>query len=78
MLITTGLAMTPPVRTYRCIASCSGLALKGIDVAGGVIDPDYEGEVKIIPCNNTSEPFEVKEGDRVAQLICEFFEPATS
>lgn len=50
----------------------SGLALKhGITVlnAPGVIDCDYTGEWGVILYNSSTEDYEVKEGDRVAQLI---------
>ncbi len=50
----------------------SGLALKhGITCLNtpGTIDSDYRGEVKIILINLGSEPFEIKRGDRMAQLV---------
>ncbi|KZT04096.1 dUTP diphosphatase [Laetiporus sulphureus 93-53] len=75
MLIGTGLAVDPPKWTYIQVAPRSGLALKGIDVAAGVIDPDYTGEIKVLLVNMTSKPFEVRTGDCVAQLICERYAP---
>jgi dUTP pyrophosphatase len=36
-----------------------------------VIDADYRGEVKILLFNHSDKDFEVKEGDRVAQLVLE-------
>lgn len=60
-----------PEGTYGRIALRSGLASRGIDVAAGVVDRDYTGEVQVILVNNTSSPFEVAVGDRVAQLIME-------
>ncbi len=50
----------------------SGLALKhGITCLNtpGTIDEDYRGEVKVILANLGSEPFEVKRGERIAQLV---------
>lgn len=50
----------------------SGLAWKhSIDVGAGVIDADYRGPVGIILFNHSDEDFEVKKGDRIAQLIME-------
>lgn len=50
----------------------SGLAWKhSIDVLAGVIDADYRGPVGIILFNHSDADFEVKAGDRVAQLIIE-------
>lgn len=61
-----------PAGTYGRIAPRSGLAVKNfIDVGAGVIDADYRGQVKILLFNHADVDFEVKEGDRVAQLILE-------
>ena len=40
-------------------------------VAGGVVDSDYRGEIKIILVNNSQETFTVNVGDRIGQLILE-------
>lgn len=54
------------------IAPRSGLAVKhGISTGAGVIDADYRGQVKILLFNHGDKDFEVKEGDRIAQLILE-------
>src|SRR5688572_25511025 len=50
----------------------SGLALKhGITCLNtpGTIDSDYRGEVKVILANLGSEPFDIKRGERIAQLV---------
>ena len=50
----------------------SGLAAKhGVTVlnAPGTIDADYRGEVKVILINHGSEPFEIRRGDRIAQMV---------
>jgi dUTP pyrophosphatase len=72
-LISTGIAVAIPHRFYGRIAPRSGLALKaGINVLGGVIDPDYRGEVMVLLHNtNAMRGFEVGNGMRVAQLIME-------
>lgn len=69
--IGTGLKVTPPKGTYIRLASRSSLALNGITVQGGVIDPDYTGEVKVILYNHTNEQFIIAKGMRIAQMICE-------
>ncbi len=54
------------------VAPRSGLASKHfIDTGAGVIDSDYRGQVKVLLFNHAETDFEVKEGDRVAQLIIE-------
>ena len=71
-LIDTGIAMTPPKGCYVRIAPRSGLALKKkIQVGAGVIDPDYTGEVKVILFNHGKDNFEIKPGERIAQIILE-------
>ena len=50
----------------------SGLALKkGITVLNspGTIDSDYRGEIGVILINHSNQTFEVKSGDRIAQLV---------
>lgn len=57
---------------YGRIAPRSGLAVKSfIDTGAGVIDADYRGEVKVLLFNHAEADFEVKEGERVAQLVLE-------
>lgn len=52
------------------IAPRSGLAWKhSIDVGAGVIDADYRGPVGVVLFNHSEVDFEVKAGDRIAQLI---------
>ena len=54
------------------VAPRSGLAAKhGIDTMAGVIDADYRGQVGVILANLSDQDFEVKVGDRIAQLIVE-------
>ncbi|XP_004500414.1 deoxyuridine 5'-triphosphate nucleotidohydrolase-like [Cicer arietinum] len=71
-LIPTDLSIAVPEGTYARIAPRSGLAWKhSIDVGAGVIDADYRGPVGVILFNHSDVDFEVKFGDRIAQLIIE-------
>ena len=71
-IVKTDISVAIPPRHYGRIAPRSGLALKyGIDIGAGVIDSDYRGPVGIVMINNGIEPFEVKTGARVAQLLLE-------
>ena len=75
MLVKTGISIAVPMGTYGRIAPRSGLALKnGIDVMAGVIDSDYRGDVGVVLVNLGSQPFEIKSGDRIAQLVLERIE----
>jgi dUTP pyrophosphatase len=71
-LIPTGLRIAVPEGYEAQVRPRSGLALKhGITLlnAPGTIDSDYRGEVGVILANMGTEPFEVKRGDRIAQLV---------
>ena len=71
-IVSTGVCATIPMGCYGRIAPRSGLTVKyGIHVGAGVIDPDYTGELKVCLFNLGSVPFEIKKGDRIAQLILE-------
>lgn len=70
--VATGLALAIPPGFEVQVRPRSGLALKhGITVPNtpGTIDSDYRGELKVILINLGSEPFEIRRGDRVAQLV---------
>lgn len=71
-LIQTGLKIAIPDGYCGLLLGRSGLALKhGICLANGVglIDSDYRGELGVILQNNGGEPFKVKDGMRIAQLV---------
>lgn len=70
--VATGLALAIPAGYEIQVRPRSGLALKhGISVpnAPGTIDSDYRGELKVILINHGAEPFAIRRGDRVAQLV---------
>ena len=69
--VATGFAIAIPEGYEVQVRPRSGLALKhGITCLNtpGTIDSDYRGEVKIILANLGSEPFEIRRGERIAQL----------
>jgi len=71
-LIPTGLSIELPVGYEAQVRPRSGLALKhGITVLNtpGTIDADYRGDIGVILINLSSESFEVKDGERIAQLV---------
>jgi len=71
-LVPTGLVFEIPPGFEVQVRPRSGLAIKhGITVVNtpGTIDADYRGEVKVILVNLGSEPFVIKRGDRIAQLV---------
>ena len=70
--VATGFGLAIPPGFEVQVRPRSGLALKhGITCLNtpGTIDSDYRGEVKVILANLGAEPFEVRRGERIAQLI---------
>jgi len=70
--VATGFALAIPAGFEVQVRPRSGLALRhGITCLNtpGTIDSDYRGEVKVILANLGSEPFEVRRGERIAQLV---------
>lgn len=71
-LVSTGISVALPDGCYGRVAPRSGLSSKHfVDVGAGVIDQDYRGEVKVLLFNFNRVDYNVKKGDRIAQLICE-------
>lgn len=72
-LVSTGISVNIPEGCYGRIAGRSGLAVKGIDVFGGVVDSGYRGEVKVVlnNLNFANQSYKLKHGERVAQLVIE-------
>lgn len=72
-LVPTGMAISPETSgVVAVIAARSGLAVKhGICLSNGigVIDSDYRGEISVGLFNSSKEAFEIKRGDRIAQMM---------
>lgn len=71
-LIPTGFALEVPAGWEVQIRPRSGLALRsGITLLNspGTIDSDYRGHVGVIVANLGNEPFAIRRGDRIAQMI---------
>ena len=72
VMIPTGLFMELPIGFEAQVRPRSGLAWKnGLTVLNspGTIDADYRGEIKVILVNLSNEPFEIKDGERIAQMV---------
>jgi dUTP pyrophosphatase len=71
-LVPTGISVAIPPGFEAEVRPRSGLAANfGITVLNtpGTIDADYRGEIKVILINLSASPFEVRNGDRVAQIV---------
>lgn len=72
VLVPTGFRVAIPAGHEAQIRPRSGLALNhGVTVlnAPGTVDSDYRGEVSVVLINHGAEPFIVKRGDRIAQMV---------
>jgi len=75
--IPTGLQIALPEGFEAQVRPRSGLALKhsiGVLNSPGTIDSDYRGEIKVIITNFGPEPFVIKRGDRIAQMVVTRYE----
>ena len=71
-IVPCGFKMALPTGYEAQVRPRSGLAAKhGVTVLNtpGTIDADYRGEIKVILINLGSEPFEIRRGDRIAQMV---------
>ncbi len=78
-LVTTGLSIALPEGYEAQVRPRSGLALKhGITLLNtpGTIDADYRGEIGVIMVNLSDTPFNIADGDRIAQLVIARYEQA--
>ncbi|OFW55584.1 MAG: deoxyuridine 5'-triphosphate nucleotidohydrolase [Candidatus Solincola sediminis] len=78
-MVSTGFAMALPRGYAAFVQPRSGLAARhGISIVNtpGLIDCHYRGEVKVILINLGREPFPVKKGDRIAQMVIQKVETA--
>ncbi|MCO7120913.1 dUTP diphosphatase [Ihubacter massiliensis] len=76
-LVPTGLYLELPFGYEAQIRARSGLAIKrGIGLVNGVgtIDSDYRGEIKVALINLGKDPFVIKDGDRIAQMVVAKYE----
>jgi dUTP pyrophosphatase len=71
-MVPTGLAIALPQGFEAQVRPRSGLAAKhGVTVLNspGTIDADYRGEIQVILINHGAEPFAIKRGERIAQMV---------
>ena len=71
-MVPTGLAIALPVGFEAQVRPRSGLAAKhGVTVLNspGTIDADYRGEIHVILINHGAEPFTIRRGERIAQMV---------
>jgi dUTP pyrophosphatase len=71
-LVPTGLSIALPPGYEAQVRPRSGLAAKhGVTVLNspGTVDADYRGEIAVLLINHGSAPFEIRRGERIAQMV---------
>ena len=79
-MVPTGISIALPKGFEAQVRPRSGLAAKkGITVLNspGTVDSDYRGEIRVILINHSDEPFAIKDGDRIAQMVIARHEKAS-
>ncbi len=67
--IQTGIAMAIPHGFVGMICDRSSMGAKGIRVLGGIVDSGYRGEVQVLLILLSDGNFEIKKGDKIAQML---------
>ncbi len=69
VMLSTGICAQFDVGYVGMLTDRSSMAKKGFKVAGGIIDPGYTGELKVVLRNVSDELLDVRKNDRIAQLL---------
>ncbi len=67
--VPTGIQMAIPPGHVGLVWDKSGISLKGVHRLAGVVDAGYRGEVKVVCINLGREPYEIKAGMKIAQIL---------
>lgn len=67
--VPTGIQMAIPEGYVGLIWDKSGISLMGVHRLAGVVDAGYRGEVRVVMVNLGAEPFEIKAGMKIAQML---------
>ena len=75
--VPTGIQMAIPQGYVGLVWDKSGISLKGVHRLAGVVDAGYRGEVRVVMVNLGTEPFEIKSGMKIAQMLIQPVEAPT-
>ncbi len=67
--ILTGIKVAIPRGHVGLIWDKSGISLRGVHKLAGVVDAGYRGEVQVVMINLGNEPYEIKKGMKIAQML---------
>ncbi len=70
LVVPTGVKIALPQGHVGLVWPRSGLAVKqGLDCGAGVVDSQYRGEIKVLLFNHNDSEYQIKKGERIAQLL---------
>jgi dUTP pyrophosphatase len=75
--VPTGIQMAIPQGHVGLVWDKSGISLKGVHRLAGVVDAGYRGEVRVVMVNLGTEPFAIKAGMKIAQMLIQPVEAPT-
>ena len=67
--VPTGIQVAIPSGFAGLIWDKSGISLKGVHRLAGVVDAGYRGEVQVVMINLGNEPFPIRKGMKIAQML---------
>jgi dUTP pyrophosphatase len=67
--VPTGIKVAIPQGYVGLVWDKSGISLKGVHKLAGVVDAGYRGEVQVVLSNLGREPYEIKKGMKIAQMV---------
>jgi dUTP pyrophosphatase len=67
--VPTGIQMAIPEGYVGLIWDKSGISLRAVHRLAGVVDAGYRGEVRVVMANLGKEPFQIKKGMKIAQML---------
>jgi len=73
--VPTGIQVSIPQGFVGLVWDKSGISFRGVHRLAGVVDAGYRGEVQVVMINLGREPYTVRAGDRIAQMIVARYEP---
>ena len=75
--VPTGIQMAIPQGYVGLVWDKSGISIMGVHRLAGVVDAGYRGEVRVVMVNLGTEPFEIKPGMKIAQMLIQPVEAPT-
>ena len=69
VIVHTGFKMEFPIGYAAVIKEKSGLAVKGVEIKGGIVDHEYRGEIVVLAKNKSKDIITLSPGQKIAQML---------